>query len=120
MEAGADIINVSYGEVRHCEYGTSGHVPALAPCRWHLMLPSDNPTDMLLLPLPLHAVGNDFTRYADAATVFTALPAVMLLQPTSRPDVGRAIDIAAETVHKAGVIFVASAGNAGGHVLKFS
>ncbi|WIA14765.1 hypothetical protein OEZ85_003250 [Tetradesmus obliquus] len=34
-------------------------------------------------------------------------------EPASRADVGRAIDIAAETVHKAGVIFVASAGNAG-------
>jgi hypothetical protein len=116
MEAGADIINMSCGEVRHCEYGTSQHVPAIAPYHWHLMLPSDNPTDMLLLPLPLHAVRDDFTRYADAATVVTALPAVMLLQPTSRPDVGRAIDIAAETVHKAGVTFVASAGNAGRHL----
>jgi hypothetical protein len=48
------------------------------------------------------------------AAVAAVLPAAMLLQPTSRPDVGRAIDIAAETVHKAGVIFVASAGNAGG------
>lgn len=38
---------------------------------------------------------------------------LLLPQPASRADVGRAIDIAAETVHKAGVIFVASAGNAG-------
>ncbi|KAF6251901.1 subtilase family-domain-containing protein [Scenedesmus sp. NREL 46B-D3] len=34
-------------------------------------------------------------------------------EPTSRCNVGRAIDIAAEAVHKAGVIFVAAAGNAG-------
>lgn len=39
---------------------------------------------------------------------------VLLPQPTSRCNVGRAIDIAAEAVHKAGVIFVAAAGNAGG------
>jgi hypothetical protein len=61
------------------------------------MLPCKNPIAVLMLQLCL------------------VLPAVLLLQPTSRPDVGRAIDIAAETVHKAGVIFVASAGNAGGH-----
>lgn len=34
-------------------------------------------------------------------------------EPTTRPDVGRAIEVAAEAVYKAGVIFVASAGNAG-------
>lgn len=37
-----------------------------------------------------------------------------VLQATTRPDVGRAIDIAAEAVNRAGIIFVASAGNAGG------
>lgn len=34
-------------------------------------------------------------------------------EATARPDVGRAIEVAAEAVNKAGVIFVASAGNAG-------
>lgn len=34
-------------------------------------------------------------------------------EPAARPDVGRAIEVAAEAVHKAGIIFVASAGNAG-------
>eukprot|EP00879_Flechtneria_rotunda_P025800 GHRR01027447.1.p1 GENE.GHRR01027447.1~~GHRR01027447.1.p1 ORF type:complete len:207 (+),score=90.66 GHRR01027447.1:586-1206(+) len=34
-------------------------------------------------------------------------------EPTTRPDVGRAIEVAAEAVNKHGVIFVASAGNAG-------
>eukprot|EP00878_Enallax_costatus_P017964 GHUV01018890.1.p1 GENE.GHUV01018890.1~~GHUV01018890.1.p1 ORF type:complete len:349 (+),score=86.63 GHUV01018890.1:93-1049(+) len=34
-------------------------------------------------------------------------------EPAARPDVGRAIEVAAEAVNKAGVIFVASAGNAG-------
>jgi hypothetical protein len=34
-------------------------------------------------------------------------------EPACRPDVGRAVELAAEVVNKAGVIFVASAGNAG-------
>ena len=34
-------------------------------------------------------------------------------EPAARPDVGRVIEVAADAVHKAGIIFVASAGNAG-------
>jgi hypothetical protein len=35
-------------------------------------------------------------------------------EPAARPDVGRVVDVASEVVNKAGIIFVASAGNAGG------
>lgn len=34
-------------------------------------------------------------------------------EPSARPDVGRVVDVASEAVNKAGISFVASAGNAG-------
>lgn len=34
-------------------------------------------------------------------------------EPAARPDVGRVVEVASEVVNKAGIIFVASAGNAG-------
>jgi subtilisin family serine protease len=34
-------------------------------------------------------------------------------EPAARPDVGRVAEVASEAVNKAGIIFVASAGNAG-------
>jgi tripeptidyl-peptidase-2 len=34
-------------------------------------------------------------------------------EPAARPDVGRVVELASEAVNKAGIIYVASAGNAG-------
>lgn len=40
-------------------------------------------------------------------------------EPATRPDVGRVVEVASEAVNKAGIIFVASAGNAGQFTLWF-
>jgi hypothetical protein len=40
-------------------------------------------------------------------------------EATTRPDVGHVVEVATEAVNKAGIIYVAAAGNAGQHTLGF-